>query len=323
MVSKKLVPLNGFHHVTAVTGNISENLRFYTGVLGMRLVKKTVNQDDISAYHLFYGDQYGSPGTELTFFEWPHAGYAVDGTGTIGAIGLRVASDKALGWWLRRFDEHGVPHSRLTYEGGQTLLRFRDPDGQRLELIDDDGAVGGTPWTGGSVPPDMAIRGLHSVTLVVRQLGPTASNLVNQLGFRQCEEYMRSGDAGLHVVHYESGAGGPGTYVKVETGPNLPTGRSGIGGVHHAAFRVADDSAQLLWMSRLAKDGVQVTSVIDRYYFKSIYFHEPGRILFEIATDGPGMMIDEDLDNLGDRLSLPPFLEPDRERIEAGLQLLL
>jgi glyoxalase family protein len=312
--------LEGIHHVTAVTGHAAENVRFYTETLGLRLVKKTVNQDDVSAYHLFYGDALGHAGTEVTFFDWPRIGSNVPGAGSISATGLRVPGDGALEWWVRRFDERGVPHEPPVERAGRLSVAFVDPEGQHLELFDDGGVPGGTPWTGSPVPPEVAIRGLHAVTLVVDSLGPTERTLTEILGFRHAGEYPFPENPSRRAVVFSTGAGGPGAEVSVEVRPNDPPSRLGIGGVHHVAFRTPDETEQRRWRDRVAAAGLAPTPVIDRYYFKSVYFREPGGVLFEIATDGPGFATDEDAAHLGERLSLPPFLEPYRGRIEAGLR---
>ncbi len=310
--------LSGLHHVTAVTGNAAGNVDFYTRVLGLRLVKKTVNQDDVSAYHLFYGDAVGSAGTELTFFDWPYAGPDRHGSGTISTTALRVPGRATLEWWAQRLKQHDIEHSGIEDRYGRAAVAFTDPEGQRLRLVDDGGAPGGTPWPQSPVPAEMGIRGLDAVRLTVRRLEPTARLLTDALGFRQAREFK--GDAGKRIVVFETGAGGPGTEVHVEERPDLTPGSPGIGGVHHVAFRTPDDAQHRQWQRRLTEAGVRVTPVIDRFYFRSLYFREPGGILFEIATDGPGFATDEDPAHLGERLSLPPFLEPKRTQIEAGLQ---
>lgn len=314
--------LGGLHHVTAVTGRAAENVAFYTRVLGMRLVKKTVNQDDVSAYHLFYADEVGSPGTDVTFFDWPNAGPNRPGTGTIGAIGLRVSDRSALDWWLRWLSEQDVENQGIVERGGQAMLPFADPEGQQLVLVadEDGGTEPGVPWEDGPVPMEMQIRGLHHVRLVVEELGPTATVLTEILGFRQAREYADPENSALRTVVFETGPGGPGTEVHVDERPQLPAGRVGIGGVHHVAFRTPTDEEHRQWREQIAGSRLPVTDVIDRYYFRSVYFREPGRILYEIATDGPGFAVDEDPDHLGENLVLPPFLEPHREQIEAGLR---
>ncbi len=314
--------LGGLHHVTAITAQAPENLAFYTKVLGLRLVKKTVNQDDVSAYHLFYADEHGSAGTEVTFFDWSQAAPNRPGTGEVSTVGLRVAGRAAMEWWARRFAELGVPHTWVTDATGNEVIAFVDPEGQRLQLIDDTGArvPGGTPWSGSSVPAEMAIRGLGSVTLTVSRLEPTARILTQILGFRQTGEYPSPGSADGMVVRFETGPGGPGTTVLVDVRPDLPRARQGRGGVHHIAFRTPTFEEHEAWQRHLEESGVHVTPVIDRFYFRSIYFREPGGVLFEIASDGPGFATDEDAEHLGERLALPPFLEPYRAQIEAGLK---
>jgi glyoxalase family protein len=310
--------LKGLHHLTAVTGEPSVNVAFYTQVLGLRLVKKTVNQDDTSAYHLFYGDRLGQPGTEVTFFDWPHAGRASRGTGVITATALRVPGPAALEAWAGRLADFGVRHEGIRELGGRATLEFADPEGQRLRLVDGGQSPGGSPWPASPVPEAMAIRGLHAVHLTLRQASPTARLLTGLLDFREYSRY--TSPEGAVVRPFEAGPGGPGTEVHLEERPDLGPGRVGIGGVHHVAFRTPDGVQQEAWRHRLAEAGVGVTPVIDRFYFRSIYFREPGGVLFEIATDGPGFATDEDADHLGESLALPPFLEPHRAGIEAGLR---
>jgi glyoxalase family protein len=314
--------LTGLHHVTAVTGNAPGNVAFYTTVLGMRLVKKTVNQDDVSAYHLFYSDGEGNAGTEVTFFDWPDSGPNVPGTGMVGTIGLRVANRDALDWWVQRFDDLGVAHEGVRDTGGREMLAFTDPEGQQLALAVDNGASisPGAPWSESPVPAEMQIRGLDHMRLVVSQLAPTALVLTEVLGFRQAREYPMPDNPSRRTIVFETGPGGPGSEVHVEERPDLRSGRVGIGGVHHIAFRTPNDDEHRQWRDRIAQARIGVTDVIDRFYFRSLYFREPGRVLYEIATDGPGFAVDEDPAHLGERLALPPFLEPHRARIEAGLR---
>src|SRR3712207_5509806 len=313
--------LGGLHHMTAVTTNASENVAFYTDVLGLRLVKKTVNQDDVSAYHLFYGDELGRPGTEVTFFDWPHLRVAPNhaGAGEISATELRVRGREALEFWAGRLTEHGTTHAGIEERGGRSLIGFTDFEGQRLRLVDDGGAEGvpgGVPWGESPVPRESGIRGLGAVEITVRELGPTAWVLAEVLGFRRAGEYAQDGG---RVVVFEVGPGGPGAEVLVVEESDAPPARLGRGGVHHVAFRTPDDEEHAQWRERIRTAGLGVTPRIDRYYFRSIYFREPGGILFEIATDGPGFTGDEDPEHLGERLSLPPFLEGRREEIEARL----
>ena len=309
--------LLGLHHVTAVTAHAPQNLAFYTQTLGMRLVKKTVNQDDVSAYHLFYADAAGRPGTDMTFFDWPQAAPRRIGPGSVTETALRVSSIETLAWWEQRLEELHVPHGGVEERGGRWGLSFTDAEGQRLRLVDDGGAPGGTPWDLGSVPTDRGVRGLDAVTLCVRNVAPTAHVLTDVLGFRAVREY--AGDTGRPVTVYETGAGGPGTEVHLTTADG-PGGAAGRGGVHHVAFRTPDVAEQREWLRRITAAGLAASPEIDRFYFQSIYFREPGGILFEIATDGPGFAADEDAAHLGERLALPPFLEPRRAEIEAGLR---
>jgi glyoxalase family protein len=311
--------LGGLHHVTAVTGRAGENVRFYTQTLGLRLVKKTVNQDAVSTYHLFYGDEVGHAGTEMTFFDWPDVGRNRPGAGEVSAVAFMVPDDDSLEWWLRRFEELGVPHGAAEQRAGRGVLPFTDPEGQRLELIA-GGRSGATPWKDSPVPPEHFIQGLAAVTLVVETLEPSAGFLTDLLGFRHAGEYAFPDNESRRAQIYQTGPGGLGTEVHLEVRPDLPPARVGIGGVHHVAFRTPDDQEQVEWQRELAQAGVGVTQVIDRYYFRSVYFREPGRVLFEIATDGPGFTADEDVQHLGESLSLPPFLEPHRREIEAVLE---
>jgi glyoxalase family protein len=314
--------LGGLHHVTAVTGNAAGNVDFYTRVLGLRLVKKTVNQDDVSAYHLFYADGEGNAGTEVTFFDWPDAGPNVHGAGMVGAIGLRVVGRESLDWWVTRFDEMGVTHSAIEERGGRWMLPFEDPEGQRLVLVADTGGgvERGVVWENSSVPSEYQIRGLNHFLLTVQQLNPTALVLTEVLGFRQADSYASPTDPARQVVVFETGPGSFGAEVHVEEVPDQRFGRVGIGGVHHVAFRTPTDEEHRQWRDRVRSFRIGITDVIDRYYFRSLYFREPNHILYEIATDGPGFAVDEDAATLGESLVLPPFLEPRRAEIEAGLR---
>ena len=308
----------GIHHVTAITGDAAGNVAFYTRVLGLRLVKKTVNQDDVSAYHLFYGDTVGHPGTEVTFFHWPAAQKNGPGHGTVARVALAVPGEDALVWWGKRLAELGVVHEAPEEVAGQRRLLFTDPEGQRLELL----AAGSgarpelVPWAGSDVPPEMAIRGIAAITLEVAATGPTLSLLTGLLGFRRVTAYA---DRGAAVTLLECGPGGTGTQVRLAVPRLARRGAPGVGGVHHVAFRTAADDTQQLWHRRLLQTGLPVSGIIDRYYFRSVYFREPGGVLCEIATDGPGFATDEPAERLGEGLALPPFLEPRRAEIEAGL----
>lgn len=309
-------PLGGLHHVTAITGDAPANLAFYTRTLGMRLVKKTVNQDDVSAYHLFYADAKGSPGTDLTFFDWPQTPPNRPGAGSIAPTALRVAGADSLAWWRARLDTAGVKHGEVAERNGRAYLSFQDPEGQELELVADGGATVGVPWAGSPIPAEHQVKGLQGVTITSARPQLTADLLLGAMGFRAVGERERPGG----VEHFfEVGPGGPGAEVILSVPTQAPLAKQGKGGVHHVAFRVRDAETQLEWRERIEAAGLRPTPVIDRFYFKSVYFREPGGVLFELATDGPGFAADEPEDHLGERLALPPFLEPDRERIEAGL----
>ena len=315
--------IEGIHHVTAVSGNASRNVAFYTQVMGMRLTKKTVNQDDTSAYHLFYGDELGRPGTDLTFFEWADIGANRPGAGSISTIQLGVTGKDTLDWWGERFDHYHVSHEDIQQRGeeGRLVLPFRDPEGQRFDLVDDAGIMESTPWKRSPVPVEKAIHGFYAVRLTLRRLESSARFLTQVMGFRPKPGSDYSMPHHTSVSVFEVGPGGPGTEVHVEIDAELPFHRFvGIGGVHHVAFRTPDEEEHRQWRERIARVNPTGTPVIDRFYFRSIYFREPGGVLFEIATDGPGFDIDEDVDSLGERLSLPPFLEPERAAIEAQLK---
>lgn len=306
--------LHGLHHVTAVTAKAQANLDFYTRTLGMRLVKKTVNQDDVSAYHLFYADAVGSAGTDLTFFDWPQVRSTRSGAGTVTETGLRVLGGEAsLEHWVRWFDQQGVRHGAIETVSGLPTLAFEDGEGQHLRLIAEPApasAEGFHPWHGSPVPLSAAIVGLGSVTLTVTDAVQTAIFLTEVLGFTAAP-----GDPGL----FETGPGGPGAQLRL-IGSNQP-GSEGAGGVHHVAWRVRDDAELQAWQRRLESYGFRTSGQVERHYFQSLYFRIPGGILFEIATDGPGFTADgEDLAHLGETLALPPFLEPRRASIEANIK---
>ena len=310
--------LGGIHHVTAVTARARQNIEFYTKVLGLRLVKKTVNQDVTSSYHLFYADGVGTAGTDMTFFDWPNVPAHQPGYGDVSATGFMVP-EGSLDWWEKRITEQKVDHGPVEERKGHRLLPLTDPEGQRLELIA-GGESEAVPWRESPVPEDMAIRGLAAVTLTVASSDPTTTLLERLLGFRRAGEYEFPDNSSRHATVFETGPGGLGTEVHVEARPDLPPAHVGIGGVHHVAFRTPNEHEHREWREKVAQAGIAVTDVIDRYYFRSIYFREPGGVLFEIATDGPGFAQDEDMAHLGEALSLPPFLEPRRAEIEAQLE---
>jgi glyoxalase family protein len=304
-------PILGLHHVTAIAGDPQTNIDFYAGVLGLRLIKKTVNFDDPSTYHLYYGDGVGSPGTIMTFFPWPGVRQGVVGSGQTSATAFSIP-EGSLEYWRQRLEESLVRASEID-RFGTSGLAFDDPDGLRIELLESGGPDDGRhPWDGSPVPVEHAIRGLDGVTLLHNNGLATEKLLVETMGFREI-----SAD-GLRV-RYESGAGGSGTFVDLLRDPNAGLGRVAGGSVHHIAFRVADDEAEVEWQNRLFDAGHPTTEVKDRMYFHSIYFREPGGVLFELATDNPGFAIDETVDELGTELQLPPWLESHRERIEQAL----
>jgi glyoxalase family protein len=312
--------LQGIHHVTAVSADIGANYRFYTQALGMRLVKRSVNQDDVSAYHLFYADAVGSPGTDLTFFDWPVAP-ARRGTHSIVRTQLRVGSERALEWWASHLDgkvgEAGEIHERA----GRATLDFEDAEGQRLSLVSDGGAgEGGQVWERSPVPAEFQLRGLGPVMLSVPNLEPTDRLLQEVMGLRPVGEYPHPENGRDLVTVYEMAAGGPGAEVHVAEQPDLPPARQGAGSVHHVAFRTPDDREYAAWLERLSAAGVRHSGPVNRYWFRSIYYREPNGILFEIATDGPGFAVDEPAATLGEKVVLPPFLEPQRERILQNLK---
>jgi glyoxalase family protein len=311
--------LHGVHHVTAVTAQVSHNAAFYTQVLGLRLVKKSVNQDDVSAYHMFYADKLGTPGTDMTFFDWAQIGPNRRGSDSIANTHFRVNGRGALDYWAARFDELNVKHEAIETVAGREVLRFEDAEGQRLTLIDDGGApYEGEVWTGAGITEANAIRGFYGVTLSIPALSQIEPILTQVLEWQESNRYTNSD--GETVVVYAMDGGGPGKEVHVVEQPKLRYAMLGAGGVHHVAFRVKDDEEQAYWRKRLVGFGLGASPLIDRFYFRSVYFRISNGILFEIATDGPGFAADEPLETLGEKLALPPFLEPQRAQIEKGLK---
>ncbi len=314
--------LTGIHHLTAVTADVQLNYRFYTEVLGLRLVKKTVNQDDVSAYHLFYADGKGSPGTDITFFDWPAAAEK-RGTHSIVGTSLRIGSESSLKWWHGHFKKNGIKHQDPTTRDGFSVLDFEDPEGQRLSLIVDTEGEPGAVWEKGSVPAEHQIHGLGPITMSVPNLARTDSVLTQVMSFEQTHSYQQqasSGDQTVTVHVYKMGHGGLAAQLHVAVEPHLPPARSGSGGVHHVAFRTPNQSEYQAWNQRLQELKIPSSGPVDRFYFRSLYFREPNGILFEIATDEPGFDADEPMETLGEALALPPFLEPRRASIEAGLK---
>ncbi len=304
--------MSGLHHVTAIAGNPLRNLDFYTRILGLRLVKRTVNFDDPGTYHFYYGDETGSPGTVLTFFPWEHAVEGRLGVGETHETAFRVAA-RALGYWTQRFVEKGVAHETIEQRFGESVLPFADPDGTRLALfgVADADAVPG--WSNGDIPAEHAIRGFFGVRLLLADAARTGAILTDVLGFNE------AGREGA-TVRYRAAGSAPGAVVDIRAAKGVEHGRQGRGSVHHIAFRAADDAEQAAMARKLVSaHGVRPTDQRDRCYFRSIYFREPGGVLFEIATDIPGFTLDEPAGSLGRALKLPPFLEPQRARIEQVL----
>lgn len=304
----------GIHHVTAIATDPQKNVEFYERTLGLRLVKKTVNFDDPRTYHLYYGDELGRPGTILTFFPWPTARRGRRDSGQVTATAFSVAED-SLGFWKDHLRAHGVVAEEPRTDFGEQALAFDDPDCLKLELVAGPAADPGQPWDGGIIPPEHSIRGLHAVTLTVRELNPTAALLTETMGLRAVAE---SGNR----FRFEADEGTIARRVDVLHTPETGFGNVAAGTVHHVAWRVPDEPSERRWRDRLASAGLDPTRVLDRQYFKSIYFREPGGVLFEFATDLPGFTLDEKPEHLGTDLKLPPWLEPERERIEKALPVI-
>jgi glyoxalase family protein len=310
--------LTGFHHLTAITANVAENVRFYTQVLGMRLVKKTVNQDDTTAYHLFYADGLANPGTDLTFFDWPVARER-RGTHSVSRTGLRVAGPRILEWWKARFEQFNIWSGHVTRLDGRLSLDFEDGEGQRFRLVDDGGEAPLHPWTQSPVPPAHQIKGLGPIVMSVPDITNTQLVLTRIMNMTKTRVY--ASPDGIGEVHvFNMGTGGLSAELHVAVQPALPAAAQGAGGVHHVAFRTPDETQLGEWANVLKSVRLPSSGEVERYYFRSLYFREPNGVLFEIATDGPGFAVDEPLAALGESLSLPPFLEHKRAVIEAQLK---
>jgi glyoxalase family protein len=309
--------LTGIHHLTAVSAKIRDNHHFYTGTLGMRLVKRSVNQDDVSAYHLFYADAKGTPGTDLTFFDFP-VPRERRGTHAITRTNLRVAGEEALTWWAENLRERGVKAAEIEERDGRLTLDLEDQEGQRLSLVDDKGAGKSYPWARSPVPAEHQVRGLGPIMLSVPNLKPT-DDILRKVNMRPVREYPHPENARQSVHVYEMGKGGPAAELHVAVQPGLPVTQPGAGGVHHVAFRTPDKDYDA-WSERLNTLRIPNSGKVDRYWFRSLYFREPNGILFEIASDGPGFAVDEDEGTLGEKVVLAPFLEPQRAEIVANLK---
>jgi glyoxalase family protein len=300
----------GIHHVTAIARDPRRNLDFYTRALGLRLVKKTVNFDDPGAYHFYYGDETGRPGTILTFFPWPDIRAGQGGTGFAHETLFRVP-EGSLGFWAGRLVEEGIAHEAPETRFGRRLIPFRDPDGLRLALVGDPEAAAEPGWSAGAVPAEHAIRGIAGVTLLVSDPGPTGAVLGEVMGFHE------AGREGA-ITRYAS----PGGFVDLRAAPGFPRGALGAGIVHHVAFRAGDDAEQAAMGEAMARLGLHATEQKDRNYFRSTYAREPGGVLFEVATDDPGFAVDEPVESLGADLKLPAQYERHRAAIAAALPAL-
>lgn len=309
--------LTGLHHLTAITADARRNHAFYTGPLGMRLVKRTVNQDDTTAYHLFYGDGAASPGSDITFFEFPVPPER-RGTHAIVQTGLRVGGLEAMAFWRERLASHGIA-LREVERAGRAVLEFQDPEGQRLALVDDGGAGETSPWDRSPVPAASQVRGLGPAMISVPDLRRTEPVLTHVMNMREETAYDDPVD-GRRVHVFAMGPGGAAAELHVKIEPDLPFAGQGAGGAHHVAFRTPDMEQLAQWAELTRSVGLRTSGEVERFYFRSLYFREPNGILFEIATDGPGFDADEPQETLGEKLSLPPFLEEQRARIEAGLK---
>ena len=301
----------GLHHITAISSDPQKTVDFYTQTLGLRLVKLTVNFDDPGTYHLYFGDEAGHPGTILTFFPWPAQPKGRHGTGQLSTTSFSIPQGSSQ-YWKSRLESNGIAVTQSAQRFGDTVLSFSDNDGQGLELIESQ-KDGRTPWRNGPVPAEHAVRGFHSATLSEEGLERTESVLVDTLGFRAVGSEQNR-------YRYEAGVGGPGSIIDIESQPNGKRGLVSVGTVHHVAFRAADDDEQKALRQEILKSSLNVTQVIDRVYFHSIYFREPGGVLFEAATDLPGFTIDESVDRLGTKLMLPSWLEGSRKKIEKSLR---
>jgi glyoxalase family protein len=306
------VPANlpGIHHVTCITGDVQRCVDFYVSVLGLRFIKKSINQDMPDTYHIYFGDYVGSPGTAMTFFGWPTWPKRRTGRGQVTTVSFSVPPG-SLDHWTSRLRKVGLP-VRSTSRFGTDAIVIADPDGIELELVAQSSNQPWVPWPDSPVHPDHAIRGFHSVTMTVAEAAATANLLVNTMGFRKAAQEGRR-------ARFETSQGGPHAILDVVESPEGQEGEESIGTVHHVAWRAADAAHQAEWRQVLVTAGRNVTPVIDRYYFKSIYYREPGGVLFEIATDGPGFTLDETVESLGSSLGLPPWFQVRRDRLDETL----
>jgi catechol 2,3-dioxygenase-like lactoylglutathione lyase family enzyme len=306
---KSLMNITGLHHVTAIASNPQPNLDFYVELLGLRLVKRTVNFDDPSSYHFYFGDAVGTPGTILTFFLWPGSRRGIHGSGEVSATAFTIPTGSA-GFWLERLKLYHVTAERAPNRLGEDVVRFADPDGMLIELIESTPSDALVPWSEGPVPAEHLIRGLHGVSARLQSSEETAKLLTEVFGYRRAQE------TGNRVRFVAPGEGGTGKFIDLISAPDVRPGRVAAGSVHHIAFRVSNDEEQIGWREKLVGLGYQVSPIMDRTYFHSIYFREPGGVLFELATDPPGFTQDEAANELGANLRLPPWMEQARPEIE-------
>ena len=299
----------GLHHVTAIASDPQRNLDFYAGLLGLRFVKRTVNFDDPGSYHLYFGDNRGTPGTILTFFAWPGAQRGIRGTGQVEATAFAISPD-SIGYWLDRLKQHHVTAERTTTRFGEEVIRLIDPDGMQIELIASSSYANFEPWPDGLVEAEHSLRGFHSVSAALDGYERTARLLTEGFG------YSLTNESGNRFRFASRDNSAPGRIIDLLCQPAIAKGRIAVGSVHHIAFRAKDNAEQLQWREHLVELGYNVTPVMNREYFRSIYFREPGGVLFEIATDPPGFTLDEKPEELGKHLRLPPWLEPARPQIE-------
>lgn len=304
-------PVQGLHHITAVAGDAQTNIDFYHKVLGQRLIKKTVNFDDPGTYHLYYGDEIGTPGTIMTYFPWKNMRHGQKGNGETGAVGYTIRPE-SIGYWQDRLKDHNISTGQIESRFGAEVLPFSDPDGMTLELVTSTNPASLEHWQNGPIPEEHAIRGFHSVTLWLNEIEGTAEVLTNQLAF----DFV--GQEG-NRYRYQGASNDIGLYVDLLHRPNQPRGQFGAGSVHHIAFRTVDDAEQQEYLQKIRQAGYNITNVLDRQYFHSIYFRTPGGVLFEIATDAPGFLYDEPVEELGTHLKLPPWLEEMRPAITEAL----
>ena len=310
---KELKGLKGIHHVTAITSSAEKNYHFFTSVLGMRLVKKTVNQDDIQTYHLFFADDRGNAGTDMTFFDFPGIHKGSHGTNEIYKTSFRVPTDEALVYWIKRFDRLNIEHGEIEEQFGKKTLSFIDFDDQQYQLISDElneGVPSGIPWQDGPIPLEFAITGLGPIYIRIAEFDYFKEVMESVYQFTEIDQ-----DGEVHL--FEIGEGGNGAQVIVEKNTSLPYAQQGYGTVHHVAFRVEDTETLNGWIEWMKQFRLPSSGYVDRHFFESLYTRVAPQILFELATDGPGFIGDEPYETLGEKLSLPPFLEPKRAYIES------